>query len=230
MRPWKTLHELSLILALQSLAAASPTRRSDATCPQGTYVDPSGRCSWCREGTYQDEVGAKQCKECRPGTVSREIAAVSPVVCKNCAPGTYATSTTACAECPLNTISPAGAVDAKECSALAGYYGQPGTAAAGCPANYYCVSGTFVPTPCPDGTTSPPLASSCAPGVGIVVLYDWIFTLLWIALVMSGVVWLGAYKMVKDCYHHVQRPLSASYPKTIHIRIVRAAGGDGTTK
>jgi len=200
------------------LKAASVVQHGggDAACPQGTYVDPGGRCSWCREGTFQDEVGARKCKECRPGTVSREIAAVSPMVCKNCPAGTYAASLSTCLQCPMNTNSPPGAVTIRECLPHPGYYGQPGGVAIACAANFYCVEGTSVPTPCPPGMTAAPAASACAPGVENVVLFDWVFALVWVALFLSGAIWMGAYKMLKTCYH------APVYPKTIHIHIMRA--------
>jgi hypothetical protein len=206
----------SLVAAVLSTGRLGATSVGDAGCPQGTYSDPGGRCSWCREGTFQDETGAKQCKECRPGTISKEIAATSVVVCKNCPSGAYATSLSSCDPCPMNTISPAGATSIKECSSLPGYYGQPGTLATSCPARYYCVAGTFVPTPCPPGTTAAACASECAPGVENVVLFDWVFASMWVALFLSGAIWMGAYKMLKTCYH--KQP----YPRTIQIHIVRS--------
>lgn len=212
---------VSLLVQLMFLGhlKATPVKShaGDASCPQGTYVDPGGRCSWCREGTFQDEVGAKKCKECRPGTVSREIAAVSAVVCKNCPGGTYAASLSLCLPCPINTRSPPGAVTIKECLSYPGYYGQPGSVAIGCPANFFCVEGTSVPTPCPPGTTALPAASACTPGVGNVVLFDWVFALAWAALFLSGAVWMGAFKMMQTCYHEPKM-----YPKTIQIHIVRS--------
>lgn len=234
MWPTQILRKTIPVLSFKILVFASHAHTGPATCPQGTYIDPAGRCSWCREGTYQDEVGAQQCKECRPGTISREIAATSAVACKNCPPATYATSSSTCAHCPPNTISPAGATDRSECSALPGYYGQFGEMAMGCPANHYCVSSTLVPTPCPDGTTSSALASSCTPGVESIVLYDWVFAMTWVALFLSGAVWLGAYKMVKSCYNNKTQSWSVQFPKTIRIRIVRSgnpeSGAHDTTK
>lgn len=192
--------------------------RSDVMCPPGTYIDPSGRCSWCREGTYQEKPGADMCKECKPGTVSKEIAATSPVVCKNCPRGTYASSSSVCLQCPLNTISPAGATNSKECTALPGFYGVPGKNAAACPLNYYCVQGTFVPIPCPEGTISDMMSTGCVPGVQNVVLNNWIFSLVWVALFLSGAIWLGAYKMAKDCLNNKWWQGAGS--KVIQIRIV----------
>jgi hypothetical protein len=192
--------------------------KEDASCPPGTYMDPSGRCSWCREGTYQDRAGSRSCKECKLGTVSKEIAATSPMVCKNCPIGTFAASTSLCLQCPTNTISPAGATNSKECTALAGFYGLPGKPAAECPQNHYCVQGTFVPIPCPEGMISDTMATSCVPGVQHVVVNDWIFSLVWVALFLSGAIWLGAYKMVKTCLHN--RWTIASGNRVIQIRIL----------
>lgn len=189
----------------------------DPMCPQGTYIDPGGRCSWCREGTYQDETGQRSCKQCRRGMISMEIAATSPTVCRNCPNNAYASSASTCSPCPPHTISPAGAVNRLECTARAGYFGLAGDIGEPCPANFYCVQGTSVATPCAEGTISEAGSHVCTPGIQSVVLYDWVFSLAWLALFFSGAVWLGAYKTLKDCTRHIPLPPS----RTIQIRIIR---------
>jgi hypothetical protein len=118
-----------------------------------------------------------------------------------------------CAPCPLNTISPAGATWVGECTPLPGYYASaPGIVATQCPANFYCVEGTMQPTPCPEGTISPPAASICVPGVQSIILYDWVFVGAWLVLFSSGVLGLGVYR-------HALKPWRP--PTSIQIRITR---------
>jgi hypothetical protein len=49
------------------------------------------------------------------------------------------------------------------------------------------------------------------------VLFDWVFALAWVALFLSGAIWMGAFKMLQTCYHEPR-----GYPKTIQIHIVRS--------
>ena len=210
----------ALFVLLLPLACALPLDFLDG-CPPGTHVAtlPSGEryCRWCEPGTYQEEESSKQemCIPCRRGMVSGEIGAKSARACRNCPPGGYALDLVSCAPCPVNTVSPGGAVGVVECSPLPGHYasGAIGAGATECPANYYCVEGTTAPTPCPEGTISPPAASVCTPGVRSIVLYDWVFALSWLVLFSSGVAGIGMYRYALK----PQRPASTS----IQIRITR---------
>jgi hypothetical protein len=211
---------LLLVLPLLSLLAnALPLDFLDG-CQEGTHVAvmPSGEryCRWCEPGTYQAEESTKSeaCTPCRRGMVSGEIGAKSASACRNCPPGGYAIGLASCAPCPLNTVSPGGAVGVVECTPLPGHYasGPAGTGATECPANYYCVEGTTAPTPCPEGTISPPGASVCTPGVRSIILYDWVFAAAWVALFSSGVLGLGMYR------HLLKAP---RLPTSIQIRITR---------
>jgi hypothetical protein len=190
---------VSAVSLVSSMVVFAVLGNGGVVCPQGTFLDPLGRCSWCGEGSYQDEIGAVGCKNCRRGMYSKEIAAISPSACQNCPPGKYATNSSACGPCPIDTTSPAGAFDIQECIALAGYFGVPGAAAQKCPAEHYCVQGTAIPTPCQQGMTSPPGATQCKPGTQAILLYDWVFSVAWLALFFPGSICLGAYKMIREC-------------------------------
>jgi hypothetical protein len=145
--------------------------------------------------------------------VSGEIGATSASACRNCPPGGYAIDQASCARCPLNTVSPAGAIGVGECTPLPGYYASAsGIVATECPANFYCVQGMTTPTPCPEGTISPPGARVCTPGVQSILLYDWVFVAAWLVLFSSGVLGLGMYR-------HALKTLRP--PTAIQIRITR---------
>ena len=186
-------HVLALVLCL--LAGVC----GETACATGMYHDESSSgsgCQWCKPGTYQTEPGSKHCVPCRKGMVSNEIGANTPKTCHNCPRGTYATGSSLCAECPLNTVSPAGAYGVLECTSSPGYYSKPGGMGMECPANFYCVQGTTEPTPCPEGTISATVATQCFPGIGSVMLIDWVFGSIWILGFLSVVLGLGLYKHI----------------------------------
>ena len=62
--------------------------------------------------------------------------------------------------CPANTISREGASARKECEALAGFYGEPGTNGTECLEDRYCPAGAIHPAGCPPNTFSPPGSSA----------------------------------------------------------------------
>lgn len=204
--------------------------RAHIDCPVGTFMDREGRCSWCTEGTYQDEVGAHTCKTCRPGMFSTEVAATSHRACRNCPKNTFASTPSLCSPCPPFTTSPSGASSPVECTPIAGYYGIAGIIGVECPANNYCTQGTTRPTPCPSGTISPAGSSQCTPGVQAVLLYDWIFASAWVALLVSGAFWMGAYKAIAECFRHTSAQAKAGVG-VIRIQIIRDSNeGSGIEK
>jgi hypothetical protein len=185
----------SRIVFLLAVLLAPACAQED--CAPGSYVFHGVYCRWCESGTYQTEINAGECIECRKGTVSGLIGASSPHVCQNCPGGTYAVSLKECRECPPHTISPSGAESEAECTVVAGYYATADSEdeAKECPANFYCVQGTEAPTPCPDGMGAAPGSSQCRAGLGPVLLLDWILGASWLILLFSGVFGLGIYRM-----------------------------------
>ena len=203
--------------AILSVSLVVALVETQMTCPPGTYLSESiGRCMWCEAGTYQTDYGSASCITCKRGMVSQESAASSPSACRNCNVGSYALNSTTCAPCPLNTISPAGAVDILECTSIKGHYSTPRGVGVECPANFYCVQGTTAPTPCPDGTISLPGAWGCTPGVRSVILFDWVFGSVWIILFLSGAMAIWTYKKIL-----IGAPQRKQTLNVIKIEIVR---------
>lgn len=83
-----------------------------------------------------------------------------------------------------------------ECTAKAGFYGWPGQAAQECPWNFFCPQGVTQPAACPVGTRADPGMDHCIPGSQMVVLYDWIAGVTWIALFLTGLTLVGFYRKV----------------------------------
>lgn len=196
----------------------------EIVCAPGMYHDDGGECQWCKPGTYQAVAGARQCVACRKGMVSDETGAKSPKTCRNCPRGTYAVGSQRCAECPLNTLSPAGAYGVLECTPSNGYYSKPGGAGMECPANFYCVQGTTEPTPCPTGTISSSVATHCLPGISSVILIDWVFGSIWIILFLSVILGLGMYKhryQVSSKSVQDSAGMAQTTHKLIQIKVIR---------
>jgi hypothetical protein len=203
----------SLVVGWISIVLVSAQYGED--CAPGSYVFHGVYCRWCEAGTYQTEINAGECIECRKGTVSGLIGASSPHVCQNCPSGTYAVSLKECRECPPHMTSPSGAESEAECTVVAGYYysAAVGGEALECPANFYCVQGTEAPTPCPEGTGAVPGSSQCTAGMGPVLLFDWILGASWLILLFSGVFGLGLYRM------SVLKSVQPSHSSTSQIQI-----------
>lgn len=199
-------------------------RGESPQCAPGMYLSSDRGCQWCPPGSYQHAPGMNYCIPCKKGMVSQESGAVSAKTCRNCARGTYAISNTECIQCPLNTISPAGATGILECSAISGHYAIPGGIGMECPANHYCVQGTTEPTPCPKGTISTANSVQCLPGIRSVIFLDWVFGSAWIILFLGGVIALGMYKHIlakalNSPPNHEQ--LTPKTPPQIQIKINR---------
>jgi hypothetical protein len=185
-----------LLIAILLLGSPALILGIQLECPPGTYLQGPSGCVKCKRGMYSNEIGA-----------------LSPRACKNCAGGTYAMDSSSYVACPANTDSPAGAFGPLECTPRPGHFSKAGEAGRECPANFYCMQGTTLPTPCPPGTISPPRSSGCVPGVQTVIVLDWVFGTVWILLFFSGVMGLGLFKQT------LSPPKAA--PSLIQIQIVR---------
>ncbi len=193
--------DLPMLLITAMLMLAVEGAASQSGCPPGTFERVDMTCERCKQGMYSKEAGAK-----------------SPLACKNCAKGTYSIDSTSCAQCPINTISPPGAYDLLECTALPGYFGRAGKTGAECPANHYCTQGTSIPTQCPPGTISPPVSARCVPGIQSVEFLDWMFGIAWVILFSLGIAGLAVFKKVLLLH---KAPPHGPDVHTIQIQITR---------
>ena len=97
---------------MTSLSGASACTPKPAQCERGTYgiPPPSGSCTACAKGKYNDLVGQKSshaCKSCpagktTPGTRSQSLASCSQVLCN---PGTYGPVNGVCRVCEKGKYS-----------------------------------------------------------------------------------------------------------------------------
>ncbi|XP_069096987.1 sushi, von Willebrand factor type A, EGF and pentraxin domain-containing protein 1 isoform X1 [Pleurodeles waltl] len=131
--------------------------RMCVNCPVGTYYSLEHHtCESCWKGTYQDDEGQMECKNCPPGSYTEYLHSRSILECKaQCKPGTFSSSgLETCESCPLGTFQPAsgsrnceacpkrmstvkrGALDVSECGVL-------------CPAGEFSRSGLMPCYPCP---------------------------------------------------------------------------------
>jgi hypothetical protein len=152
-------------------------------CAQGNYCY-SGEEHACPGGYYAPVEGLSLCYDCPPGfycnTVTSDGGTVTPLECTTghfcpgrtedpfvCANGTYTQSyqlglesSDQCSSCPSGYYCDAGLFNrTQKCDA--GYYCHSGAyerdqEGLECPTGFYCLSGTDVPTACPDGKYSPP--------------------------------------------------------------------------
>ena len=93
-------------------------------CPPGTRnPSPGGdslACEPCREGTYSDTHGARQCTKCPRGTFANTTHASTVEQCAPCPEGTYgpAEGAVACVPCPVATFADVpGLVQCERCDA-----------------------------------------------------------------------------------------------------------------
>ena len=119
-------------------------------CEKGAYsaISYSSSCVLCPPGGYSDIVGVASCTPCTAGTYVSEQGKSS---CISCSSGAYST---ALAWCPSNTFAPSVISTIFQCTAMAGYYGNPGSPAVECPYDHYCTAKSVVPIPCPPNHTT----------------------------------------------------------------------------
>ena len=167
-----------------------------APCRPGTYSGFAGAsaCVSCGAGRYSSSSGSTVCVSCGAGKFSASVAATLESACVNCAPGTYAVGGMRCESCPNFTTSPAASSAIVDCTPQDGYYARPGQKPSVCPANFYCLRGTSVATPCPDGMVSGRGASACVRNVRPVFLYDWLLGVCWVMLFGLTMICYGTYK------------------------------------
>lgn len=94
-------------------------------CQAGSYGTSTGAsdvsaCSLCQAGTYSGGSGYSACQQCVGCTPCLAGSTSDPTVC-GCQSGFYGTPLTGCTQCPPNTNSPPGSVNALGCRCLAGY-------------------------------------------------------------------------------------------------------------
>nr|XP_056705184.1 sushi, von Willebrand factor type A, EGF and pentraxin domain-containing protein 1 [Euleptes europaea] len=135
--------------------------RMCVNCPLGTYYSLEHHaCESCWIGTYQDEEGQLECKNCPSGSYTEFLHSRSVSECKaQCKPGTYSPNgLEICESCPLGKYQPAagskqciscpenmstvkrGAVDVSACGVPcpAGEFSRSGlTPCHPCPSDYY---------------------------------------------------------------------------------------------
>ncbi|XP_041117630.1 sushi, von Willebrand factor type A, EGF and pentraxin domain-containing protein 1 isoform X2 [Polyodon spathula] len=131
--------------------------RMCVNCPVGTYFSLEHKaCESCWIGSYQDEEGQLECKNCPAGSSTVYMHSRSAAECKaQCKPGTYSPNgLETCESCPLGKYQPVfgskfcvacpevmstvnrGAVGVSECGVL-------------CPAGQFSRSGLMPCYPCP---------------------------------------------------------------------------------
>ena len=139
-------------------------------CESGKFGSTMGQvaasdCRNCLAGTFASMSGSPLCNDCPAGSYS-SLPAMSH--CLSCSSGPYST---ALAWCPLHTSAPSLIISIYQCTAVAGFYGNPGSPAVECPYDYYCPVSSVTPIPCPRGHTTSGLrsfaASHCTPWMAI---------------------------------------------------------------
>lgn len=172
-------------------------------CPNGTGVSPSGQacaqcwrgeygrgglCLSCPPGSYGPSYGATGCVPCPTGGYSTAAGATGVAQCLACGANAFWTQA-GCIPCPNNTAAPRGALAARDCLAVPGYYGLPGQRALACPANSYCPQASMVPSKCPDGSTSQPGSPACLalPPRSVVHQFDGIVAASWFVVTFLGI-------------------------------------------
>lgn len=156
-----------------------------ARCTAGQYQNLSQQislfCLPCPAGTFNSFSDSSSCVSCAPGTFSRSASSVcthcergsySPhngmSTCFSCSSGAYSTALT---WCPSNTFAPSLITSIYQCTAMAGFYGNPGSPAVACPYDYYCPAQSVSPIPCPPGHTTSGMrsiaAANCTPWMAI---------------------------------------------------------------
>ncbi|KAL8427177.1 hypothetical protein Efla_006804 [Eimeria flavescens] len=108
-------------------------------CPPGNFCPASSTSPTpCNAGTFQDGVGASECKPCSPGFACTESGLISPTV--PCDEGFYCVKGS---ETPRPTDGVAGDI---------------------CPAGWHCPVGSFTPQACPPGKyTEQAGLATCSP-------------------------------------------------------------------
>jgi len=122
-------------------------------CPAGRFSGPGAcGCDECPRGTYQDELGQRQCKACVSGKFNGFTGSKTVHDCKACAPGKFVGSAAAeeCTSCPCGTFNlQQGSTDISACS--------------DCPARTYSRAGSARCTKCAGGTyNAEPRACGCS--------------------------------------------------------------------
>ncbi|KAL8270980.1 hypothetical protein Esti_005101 [Eimeria stiedai] len=132
-------------------------------CPAGHFC-PANSVSPtpCAPGTYQDGVGALECKPCSPGFACTEYGLSSPHL--PCDAGFYCIKGSATLRptdgftgdrCPAGWHCPAGSFTPQACPP-GEYTTGPGQATCKtCPAGYECSLSSSIPSPCSDGLVCP---------------------------------------------------------------------------
>lgn len=159
-----------------------------APCWRGEYGQ-NGLCRPCLPGSYGPSYGAAGCVPCPTGGYSTSPGATGVTQCLECQASAYWT-TQGCIPCPENTASPRGALSARDCLAVPGYYGLPGQRALACPAGSYCPQASMVPSRCPEGSSSQQgsLACTALPASSSVVhQFDGIVAASWFVVTFLGI-------------------------------------------
>jgi predicted nucleic acid-binding Zn-ribbon protein len=145
---------------------------STADVASGIVLVASHTCLPCPEGLYQQEEGQTQCTSCEPGYT---LSSPGESTCVPCAPGSYRASTggTKCTLCPVDTYQPnEGQSSCMQCS---DGYASPSAGSTQC---------KLVPTTTPTTSSTSPVYTGLAIGLGVGALAVCLLSVVVLLLVM----------------------------------------------
>ena len=134
-------------------------------CPKGFYspaILNNTNCLLCPIGTYCDNISSSYPKLCpfsmpfssQPSISIDQCTSTNPFTSSLWIDGASIANTLSSTGCPSNTTSNLTISTIYQCTAMVGYYGNPGSPALECPYDYYCPLGSVIPIPCPSGYTT----------------------------------------------------------------------------
>ena len=139
-----------------STSAAGSTDAVQCACLPGYFFcTDCHECKPCAQGSFKSTTANTECTACEVGYFTASTASTSSDNCTLCPANSYTTIDddvgVQCLDCPLNTVSLAGAQGIASCVCMAGYTGQNTNCIACEVGKYKPLSGAQSCILCPDG-------------------------------------------------------------------------------